>query len=480
MSKESSYRHILRSTSIIGGASLVNVLLGLVRMKVVAMVLGPSGLGLIGILQQLMTTASAMAGMGLNSSGTRQLSEAVGNNNQAAFIATKRSLFWLTIMLALVGGGLFWTLRTPIASLLFSAPDKGELIGWLAIGVALSVGAGSQMALLNGLRRIGDIARVTIASAATSSVVGIAAIMTWREQGILIFLLVTPAASFVFSRFYVARLPAQKHKEIPAAEIRSQAAKLLQLGGAFMVAGVITAGGQLAVRALVQHESGTAALGYFTASWIISMTYIGFVLQAMGTDFYPRLTASITNHQAANTMVNEQTEMALLLSAPVLIAMLSLAPWIMDLLYSKEFYEAANILRWQIQGDILKVVSWPLGFIILASGNGRLFVYTEGMAIIVFFLATWLLLPVFGIIATGMAFLLMYLVYLPAVYIYAKRKTNFRWSKSIIVTTLVLTVTSALLHVLTIIQPVAGGVIGLFFSSGFAVYAFVKIRKRIQ
>ena len=76
------------------------------------------------------------------------------------------------------------------------------------------------------------------------------------------------------------------------------------------------------------------------------MTYIGFVLQAMSVDYYPRLAAAIADHDAVNRMVNEQTEVALLLAGPVLLAMLGLAPWVIDVLYSPQFSEAAAILRW--------------------------------------------------------------------------------------------------------------------------------------
>ncbi len=110
------------------------------------------------------------------------------------------------------------------------------------------------------------------------------------------------------------------------------------------------------------------------------MTYIGFVLTAMGTDYYPRLTAAIHDHATVNRLVNEQTEVALLLAGPVFLAMLGLAPWVIQLLYSSRFRPAVDVLRWQMLGDVLKVASWPLGFIILAAGDGRTFMLTESLA----------------------------------------------------------------------------------------------------
>ncbi|MCB1507177.1 MAG: O-antigen translocase, partial [Hyphomicrobiaceae bacterium] len=76
MSDQNSYRTILRSSSIMGGASVINVLIGLLRMKLVAVLLGPAGIGLIGLLQNLMQAASGVAAMGLGTVGVRQIAEA--------------------------------------------------------------------------------------------------------------------------------------------------------------------------------------------------------------------------------------------------------------------------------------------------------------------------------------------------------------------------------------------------------------------
>ncbi len=161
------------------------------------------------------------------------------------------------------------------------------------------------------------------------------------------------------------------------------------------------------------------------------MTYIGFVLQAMGTDYYPRLTAVIRDHVTANRLVNEQSEVALLLAGPVFVIMLGLAPWIIELLYSDQFAEAVSVLRWQVLGDILKVASWPMGFIILAAGDGRTFMLTESLSIAVFVGLTWIGLPLIGIDAVGIAFVGMYALLLPLVFVLARHRTGSAWERSV-------------------------------------------------
>lgn len=432
MSEKTSHQQILRSSSIIGGASVINILISLLRIKVVAVLLGPAGIGLIGILQNLMTTASTIAALGFGTVGTRQIAEAAGREDQHGIDTARRALFWGTLCLAALGGVLLWAMRDVLADKVLSDPAMAPSIGWLALGVVLTVASGSQAALLTGMRRVGDIARVQIYSGFMSAALGIGAIWLLGEAGLLLFILVGPLSGFVIGHLYVARLPEMQTPRSSLLALTAQWRVMARLGTAFMVAGLVGVLGQLAVRTLVQRDLGAADLGYFQAAWMISMTYLGFVLGAMGTDYYPRLTAAIHDHAKANQLVNEQTEVALLLAGPVLLGMLALAPWVVQLLYSGEFAPTATILRWQILGDVLKIVSWPMAFILLAAGNGRTFMLVDSTSVAVFVSITWIVLPKLGVEATGIGFLMMYMVYLPLVYWLAWQRTKFCWSQSAI------------------------------------------------
>ncbi|MCE6967487.1 O-antigen translocase [Cereibacter sphaeroides] len=427
----SSYRTILRSSSIIGGAQVINIAVGLVKMKVVAVLLGPAGVGLIGLYLSLIQTASSIAALGLGNVGTRQIAQAHAEGGDVAVGRTRRALFWGTMGLALIGAALFWLASGWIARVILADETRATDVAWLSLGVALTVAAGSQGALLTGLRRIGDLARINLGAGVIGSVLGVLALWLWGAQGLVAMVLVAPVVTFLLGHLYVARLGPPAGPPIRLPEMTGEWRAMVTLGFAFMISGLVTTLGHLAVRILVQRELGAEALGQFQAAWAIGTTYLGFVLGAMGTDYYPRLTAAIDDPATATRLVNEQTEVALLLCAPVLLAMLGLAPWVIHLLYSAEFGPAAEILRWQLIGDILKVMSWPLGFIILAAGAGKTFVVTESLGMGVFVLGVLALLPLMGVAATGGAFLALYVAYLPLVWWLGGRRIGFRWTGAV-------------------------------------------------
>ncbi|MFC0085418.1 O-antigen translocase [Dyella flava] len=476
MSEGSSHRQILRSTSIVGGASVLNVLISLIRTKAAALLLGPVGVGLIGLLQNLMATASMMSALGLGNVGTRQVAEAVGRDDPVAVTAARRALFWGTLILSVLGGAIFLALHRLLAESVLGNLALSSDVAWLALGVAMTVASGSQLALLTGLRRIGDIARINVLSSLFATLLGIGALYMMGKDGLIVFVLAAPLLTLITGHVYVSRLPrTEAAVRAPFAQLMRQFTALATLGSAFMIAGLATTVGQLVVRSLVQKKLGAEALGHFQAAWAISMTYIGFVLTAMGTDYYPRLTAAIHDRALANRMVNEQSEVALLLAGPLFMLLLGLAPWVIDLLYSSRFNEAVDILRWQVLGDIMKVAGFPLAYVILASGSGRIYMLSESMAMALFIGLTWIGLPVLGIRSTGVAFVGMYAFYLLFTYTFARRRTGFRWDGRVRFQLMALIGLGVMVHFASVWDGRAGAAVGLCACAGYSVYALRRL-----
>ncbi len=471
----SSYRTILRSTSIIGGAQVINIAAGILKMKAVAVLLGPAGVGLVGLYLSLIQTASSVAAMGLSNVGTRQIAAAHAEGGDVAVGRTRRALFWATMLLALIGAALFWLASGWIARVILADDSRTNDVAWLSVGVALTVAAGSQGALLTGLRRIGDLARINIGAGVIGVALGVLALLLWGAQGLIAMILIAPVVTFLLGHLFVTRLGPPAGPQIRLPEMSREWQVMLTLGFAFMLSGVVTTLGHLAARTLVQRELGAEALGQFQAAWAIGMTYLGFVLSAMVTDYYPRLTAAIGDHKVATRLVNEQTEVALLLCAPVLLAMLGLAPWVIHLIYSAEFGPAVDILRWQLLGDILKVLSWPLGFVILARGAGKTFVLTESLGIAAMLAGIWIGIPWVGVTATGIAFLAMYGLYLPLVWVMGGRMIGFRWSRSVAWQALALIVAACVVDVTSRISDLAGATIALTLALVFGLWALVRL-----
>jgi PST family polysaccharide transporter len=242
-----------------------------------------------------------------------------------------------------------------------------------------------------------------------------------------------------------------------------------------MLTALMGVGSQLIVRYIINYKLNIESVGYFQASWQISMTYITFVLGAMAADYYPRLTQAIHNKKEANLLANDQTEIAIIFSAPVLLLMLAFAPLIINLLYSREFIDSIEILRWQVLGDVFKVISWPLGFIILAKGYRKVFFCTELLWNVSYILFVYFGIDIFGIEITGYAFAESYLIYLFTVYVVVRKGNDFQWSNNNLVLILLLTLASSSLLLLSYFSVLGAMVLGGFLVCGATVYAIKTV-----
>ena len=207
--------------------------------------------------------------------------------------------------------------------------------------------------------------------------------------------------------------------------------RLAGLGMAFMWSGLLTAGLDMATRSLITRNFGIDAAGLYQAAWALSGMFAGFILSAMGTDFFPRLTSVIHDQKLASSTVNEQTEIGLLLALPGLLGTLAFAPWVMEAFYTKQFLPGAALLPWFILGIFGRIVSWPMGFIQLAKGASRWFVATEtffvGLQLGLLFWAV----PLLGLVGVAYVFAITYFLYTLGMLWVAKVLIGFRWSAEV-------------------------------------------------
>jgi len=423
----SSHRQIFKSTALIGGAQVINMGIGIVRTKALALMLGPAGMGLAGLYMTATGLIGSVAGLGLNASGVRQIAEAASTNDEIRVARTIITLRRVSLISGVFGMLLLLALAPTLSRTTFG--DDKHVFGVALMSLTLLFGgiSAGQGALLQGLRRLRDLVESQIVGALFGTVASVALVWWLREQGIVPYLVAISAFGILLTWWFARRVPVQR-VTVTWRETLTESRGLLGLGLAFTVSAFIGSGTAYLTRILVQRQLGMEAVGIYTATWTLSAYYVGFVLSAMGTDFMPRLTASVNDHATMNRLVNEQTEMGVLIAMPGVLATLTLAPWVMKVFYSGAFVQGADVVRWQILGVFLRVVCWPMGFMLIAKGKSILFTLSElafgviNVGLILLCMKLWKLEGV------GVSFALSYLAYTVMMAVVVRRLTGFRWS----------------------------------------------------
>lgn len=422
-----TYTQILKSTMLMGGSSLVNVALSIIRNKAMAVLLGPEGVGLMGLYGSIVDIAQAVAGMGASGSGVRQIAEAAGTGNEERIAQSTTALRRLSMVLGLLGAIVLAGLAFPISDFTFGDHQHAGAIALISLAVFFRVVSAGQTALIQGLRGIGNLARINVLAGLLGTAVSVPLIYLFGAQAIAPSLVAIAAVSTLASWWY-SRQICRQPPQMPVHKFGLEATALLRLGVVFMTSGLLTFGAAYAIRLIILNEEGVVAAGLYQAAWAIGGLYAGFILQAMGTDFYPRLTAASNDNAECNRLVNEQTEISILLAGPGLLSTLTLAPLMMSLLYSAEFSGGADLLRWICLGMMLRIVAWPMGFIVLAKGARSIFFWTELAATLVHVGLALLFISRFGTSGAGIAFFGLYVWHSILIYVIVRRLTGFRWS----------------------------------------------------
>lgn len=421
MSEEAaSYRRIMRSTSIVGGAAAVGIVVGLARMKGYALLVGPAGVGLIGLLVTVISTAPTVLGLGISQSGVRHIAAHADSPERVAEV---RAGFWgLTLLLAVLAAATIVALRAPIADLLGAGAGAAEAVGWLSVGVAAAIVAGSANADIQAAQRVGDLARAGVLGAVLGTALGLAILASFGRDGLAGAVIAAPLAVLAGSALYARRLPRVQWRTVRRKPMLRDWGALVSLGTTLVVSGFVGLAMQVALRGGIARASGLAEAGLFQAAWGISVTNLGLLLNAMGADFFPRLSAVASDPARAGALVNQQLRVALLLGGPLLAAMASAAPLVLHALYTAAFTPAAGLLRWLLAGDVLKLAAYPLGYLLIARGDKGAF-----LAIEIGFAATAIVLfralqGRLGLDAAGLAYAVAFLAYVAASVLIARRR----------------------------------------------------------
>jgi PST family polysaccharide transporter len=368
--------------------------------------------------------------MGINSSGVREIAEARSSGDEVRVSRTALALRRVALVLGAGGALGLVALSQPIAYVSFG--DTSYWVSICLLGGAVFCGtiSAGQTALIQGMRRVRDLALLSIIGALFGTCLSIPLVFWFRERGIAAYLLGVAVAGVGASWWYARKISI---KPVPLrwGEALRESSGLLKLGFAFMISGLLSVGAAYLIRVLILRTLGDDAAGFYQAAWTLAGLYVGTVLQAMGADFFPRLTASAQDHSECNRLVNEQSEIALLLAVPGILASITLAPLVIALFYSAKFGPSVELLRWNCLGMLLRIIAWPIGYIIMAKGARRMFLFTEVTGSLLYVGLVIVGSHFFGLRGTGMAFAGMYLPYVVLVFFAARKLTGFAFSPAV-------------------------------------------------
>jgi PST family polysaccharide transporter len=413
----------LRATAVLAAASAVSVIAGMATAKAYALLVGPAGYGLYALLQSALSLSALVAGLGVGVMLVRVLAanEAVGD---AQGVAAARTAARGLALVGAVGGG---------CALAFFSGSLGNALGTnpvdlvlLAPALICNVGAGVEISILNGHRRIQALAAATAASAAAVSITSVISVVAMGVEGIALGLLFGSVAAYFIAVLSVrlsdplAGVPARRP------DVMASARSLLATGLPYTASAICGTGALLTTPLIVGIAAGNSEVGYYRAASAISVAYLGFLVRAMSQDYYPRVSAAFQHPQTLPRVITSQLKLVIWLATPIILTSLAASDVLVTLLYSPDFHPAADVLHWQLAGDFLKLPAWTLSFVVLASGRSMAYLGLELIGGVSLIASTVIGVMTLGLVGAGAAYFVTYAIYYPVALWFVHRGTSLR------------------------------------------------------
>lgn len=429
-SNNTSYKESLKATSLFGGVQIYTILVGIIRSKFIAVLLGPDGMGIAGLLSSTTGLISSCTNFGIGTSAVRDISEANGTGDTrriSLVIGVFRKLVWGT---GLLGAVLCLVLSPYLSQLTFG--NKEYTIAFAILSCTLLFGqiTSGQSALLQGMRKYAYMAKSNIIGNTLGLFTTVPLYYFWGIDAIVPVLVIGSLVSLVLS-YYFSRKVKIEATDISIQNVKREGRGMMKMGFFISLNGILGVATSYIVRIFISNYGGVADVGLYVAGFTIVNTYVGLIFTAMATDYYPRLSEANKQIEKFNKLINAQVEIGLLLLSPIIACFIIFIKWIVTLLYSAQFVAVEGMIYWAIFAIFFKATSWAIAFSFLAKADTMAFFRNELSANIYCLILNIGCYYLWGLTGMGISFFIGYALYMIQVWLICAKRYQFNIEKGI-------------------------------------------------
>jgi O-antigen/teichoic acid export membrane protein len=428
---QSSYRQILKATSIFGGVQIFQIIVQILRSKSIAILLGPAGMGIAGLLNSSISLVTGLTNFGLGSSAVKDIANAHGSSDVLRISTISVVLRRLILITGLFGSLVTIIFSSWISEFTFGNRDFTIPFIWISVSVFFTQVSSGQVVLLQGMRKLEFLAKANLFGSFLGLFITIPIYYKYGTNGIVPSIIVSSIITLLFSWNYTRKLEI-KPSYVTFRQTFSEGKSMLVFGLVISITTLFSTVVSYLVRVVINRSGGLADVGLYTAGFSIVTIYLGMIFNSMGTDYYPRLSEVSNDSIRTKEVINQQAEITILILAPLLIIFFVFIRLGVIILYSKSFLAITDMMLWAALGMFFKASTWPMGFLFLAKGESKVYFLNELTSNIYNLLLSILGYKLFGLTGLGLAFFGSYLLTLIQVILIMKIKHDFFFSKKFI------------------------------------------------
>lgn len=416
---------VLKAMSVFGGVQVVGILCSIIRTKLVAVWLGATGMGIFALYNSTIDMISVFTRLELRNSAVRELASA--GSRLGLICAVVRRWAWT---LGILGAILTIVLSPWLSEWTFG--DRNHMLGYIILSVAVmlySVTDGEN-AILQGTSMLKPLAKASMVGAVASIAVSIPLFYYWRIDGvvpaILSYFIITTSVVY-----YYRRRPEKPRVKVSAQDVLKEGKGFVLLGVYMTLSMFVGMFVSYAFMAYLNRTADTSMVGYYQAGFSLVNKYVGLIFTAIAMEYYPRLAQVIKSRQRTSTFVSHEMMLILWILIPIVAMFIASDDLLIKIFYTTEFNVIIPFISVAIIGTMFRAVSWCLSYVVIARGDGKMFLVVETLSGIIGLTLNIIFFETFGMLGLGIAYILWYMLYALIVYIVYRFNYGLRLGQGI-------------------------------------------------
>lgn len=427
--ESNSYLHILKYTGLFGGTQGLTILVGLLRTKLVAVILGPAGMGLMSLFNSVVNLISNVTNFGLSTSGVKHLSEVNLSDKECLKQRVLVIRHW-ELLAATIGMIVCLALSPFINKFTFTWGDHTLHFAALSFVVGMLAITGGETAILKATAHLRQLALISVLNVIFALITSVPLYFFYGMSGIIPSLLVIAFLQMGLTlRVTLKLFPMSLHF---SKQHLLDGLPMMKMGMAFIVANFFTYGIDFMVKRFLNTSASLEEVGLYNAAIMISTAYAGVIFSSLETDYFPRLSQVNKDLAIRNITVNRQIEITFLLTVPMLTIFMVIAPLLIPILFTNGFVSAVGMIQILMLSLIVRSVKLPIAYMTLAKGDSLAYLSLEAYsAVLTVFVATNGY-SLFGLNGAGWGFFVAEVVDVVVILIYTYFRYHYRMTLSVL------------------------------------------------
>jgi len=388
-------------------STFVKMLTGFISIKVVAIFIGPSGIALLGQLNNFSNIITTAASGGINNGITKYVAEYKESPHKTRiFIGTALQI---TIILSILIGIILISFSNYLSKLILL--DSSYYYVFILFGITLTLYTlnGYLMSILNGFKEFKQYVKISIITSIIGVFFTVGLVYFWQLKGALISAVTYQSIAFFVTVSMTIKSPWFTSHNFIVRLRKIVIKKYISYSLMTIVSAATIPVSQLFIRSyVISHLSATEA-GWWEGMNRISGMYLMVITSSFSVYYLPRLSEIKENQELQNEIFT-----AYKIILPFLIvAFLGIyifRDFIIRILFTPDFYPMRNLFAWQLIGDLFKISTWLIGVTFIAKALTKLYIFNEIFFSLLFVTLSIILIKNYGVVGITIAYMLNYMV----------------------------------------------------------------------